>query len=94
MPSARFNTAIDLLDGTTGGEEAGGFAKASAGKAINFMIVHPSACAAIQKHKKLRYFAPDTNQSKDAHKWQYRLFHDLLVYDNKKKLIYCHTATA
>lgn len=94
VPSARFNTAIDLLDGTTGGEEAGGFAKASAGKAINFMIVHPSACAAIQKHKKLRYFAPDTNQSKDAHKWQYRLFHDLLVYDNKKKLIYCHTATA
>ena len=63
-------------------------------KAINFMIVHPSACAAIQKHKKLRYFAPDTNQGKDAHKWQYRLFHDLLVYENKKGLIYCHTAAA
>ena len=30
------------------------------------------------------------NQEKDAHKWQYRLFHDLLVYEGKKSLIYAH----
>lgn len=94
VPSARFNDRIKLLDGTTEDEEAGGFEADTGAKAINFMIVHPSACAAIQKHKKLRYFAPDTNQGKDAHKWQYRLFHDLLVYENKKGLIYCHTAAA
>lgn len=94
VPSARFQSEVDLLDGTTGGEEAGGFAAASDAVAINFMIVHPSACAAIQKHKRLRYFSPDVNQGKDAHLWQYRLFHDLLVYENKKGLIYCHTAAA
>ena len=37
---------------------------------------------------KLRYFAPDVNQDDDAHKWQYRLFHDMWVYENKKNLIY------
>lgn len=94
VPSARFQDKITLLDGTTEEQEAGGFSAAADAKALNFMIVHPSACAAIQKHQKLRYFAPDVNQSKDAHLWQYRLFHDLLVYENKKGLIYAHTAAA
>lgn len=61
------------------------------GKGINFLLVNPQACAAVQKHETLRYFAPEVNQDKDAHKWQYRLFHDLLVYDNAADLIYSHT---
>lgn len=92
VPSARFSTEITLNDGTTSGQTAGGF-KAS-GTAINFMIVHPAAAAAIQKHLALRYFAPEVNQAKDAHKWQYRVFHDLFVFDNKAPLIYCHKAGA
>ena len=136
VPQARFYSAIDLYDGTTSGQEDGGYAKATeqyakttdvacvsgktyytksgstytavqspadanignyyelkqaAGKNLNFMMVNPQACAAIQKHQKLRYFAPDVNQEKDAHKWQYRLFHDLLVFDNAADLIYSHT---
>lgn len=88
VPAGRFYTAIDLKNDT-----AGGFGKKSSeGKDINFMIVHPSCCQAIQKHEKLRYFAPDVNQKKDAHLWQYRLFHDLFVFDNKKGLIYLHDA--
>ena len=55
------------------------------------MVVHPSAAQAIQKHEKLRYFAPDVNQAKDAHKWQYRLHHDLVVFENRKELIYAST---
>lgn len=92
VPSARFQSEITLLDGKTPSQEDGGFKAGDAAKALNFMIVHPSAVAAIQRHKKLRYFAPDTNQSADAHLWQFRLFHDLLVYENKAGLIYCHTA--
>ncbi|MEG1907219.1 MAG: hypothetical protein RR178_07100 [Gordonibacter sp.] len=88
VPSGRFATAIDLLDGKTAGEEAGGFKVAAAGKALNFMILSPEAAAAITKHEKLRYFSPDVNQADDAHLWQYRLFHDLFVYENKKRLIY------
>ena len=92
VPTARFQSAVTLLDGTTSGQEGGGFKAADDAVALNFMIVHPSAAAAIQRHKKLRYFAPDANQKRDAHLWQYRLFHDLLVYEKKKGLVYCHTA--
>lgn len=102
IPTARFYTAIDLLDGTTAesgteGQEgytaselAGGYAPASGAKGINFMIVGPGAATGIMKHEKLRYFSPDVNQARDAHLWQYRLFHDLLIYEHKKELIYCH----
>lgn len=91
VPTARFQSRVDLLDGTTEDEEAGGFAAAPDSKALNFMIVHPSAAAAIQRHRTLRYFAPEVNQDRDAHKWQLRLFHDLLVYSQQKGKIYCHT---
>lgn len=101
VPANRFYSAIDLYDGTTSGETDGGYVKHvstgqsdAAGVGINFLMVNPKACAAIQKHEKLRYFSPDVNQDKDAHKWQYRLFHDLLVYANKTKMIYAHLATS
>lgn len=94
VPSARFYSAIDLLDGKSEGEEAGGYKKSGDGVGINFLVLSPDACAAITKHEKLRYFAPDVNQDDECHKWQYRLFHDLLVYENRKALIYAHLATA
>lgn len=93
VPKNRFVTAVDLLKGRDG-EEAGGFKKATGGKALNFMAVDPRACSAIAKHETLRYFSPEQNQSKDAHKWQYRLFHDLLTFENKKGLVYTSVATA
>lgn len=87
VPTGRFFTKIDLK-----ADAEGGFAKAaSEGFGLDFMVVHPSAAQAIQKHEKLRYFAPDVNQAKDAHKWQYRLHHDLVVFENRKELIYAST---
>ncbi|MBQ8979858.1 MAG: hypothetical protein IJ080_08930, partial [Oscillospiraceae bacterium] len=41
VPQTRFSTAVKLNDGTTSGEEAGGFAPDGAD--INFMIVHKPA---------------------------------------------------
>ena len=49
VPQTRFYTAIDMLDGKTTGEEAGGYKKASAAKNINFMVIHPSALIQFQK---------------------------------------------
>lgn len=94
VPSARFQTKIELLDGTTSNEEAGGFKAASDAKLINFMLVDPSAALAIQKHQTLRYFAPAVNQKRDAHLWQYRVFHDLLVLKNKKDKIFASVPAA
>lgn len=70
------------------------YERAGVGCAINFMVLSPKAAAAITKHEKLRYFPPDVNQNDEAHLWQYRLYHDLLVYEMRKQLIYTHLATA
>lgn len=94
VPKARFNTAITLYDGTTSGQEAGGYiVPASTSYAINFMIIHPSAVLQVAKHVKPRIFAPDTNQKADAWKFDYRIYHDAFVEDNKVKGIYLHAAS-
>ena len=64
------------------------------GNNINFMIVHPSAVEAVAKHVKLRIFTPDINQSMDAYKFQYRIYHDAFVYDNKVAGIYVSKGAA
>lgn len=93
VPSNRFSTAITLYDGTTNGQTAGGYVQtASTGYPINFMIVHPSAVVSVVKHTMPRIFSPDVYQTADAWKFDYRIYHDLFVYDNKVKGIYLHRA--
>lgn len=91
VPQTRFYTAITLYDGTTSGQEAGGYiGTVSTGYKINFLIVHPSAVCKVVKHVLPRIFTPDENQKADAWKFDYRLYHDMFVYDNKVKGIYLH----
>lgn len=92
VPQARFVTAIDLLDGTTSGEEAGGYAKASGAADIDFMIVHPTAVRKIAKHVVPRIFANGVWQKTDGAAFQYRIYHDVFVLDNKVNGLYMHTA--
>lgn len=90
VPQGRFYDSVTLE--TTGD---GGYKKTTtSGKDLNFLVVHPSAAQAIQKHERLRHFGPEENQKADAHLWQYRVHHDLIVFDNRKPLIYAHTAAA
>jgi hypothetical protein len=90
VPQSRFYSAIDLDAGATGG--AGGFAKSGdTGTAdLNFMIVAPSAVLQPIKLNMVKYFSPDVWQGGDFHAWQYRLYHDAFVYDNKVNGIYTH----
>lgn len=91
VPQSRFYTAITMYDGTTNGQTAGGYVgTASTGYKINFMIVHPSAVCQVLKHVKPRIFSPDVNQKADAWKFDYRVYHDTFVYENKVKGIYLH----
>ena len=92
VPQSRFYTAITMRDGKTSGQEAGGYVGTSGAYPINFMIVHPSAVCQVLKHVKPRIFAPDVNQKADAWKFDYRVYHDTFVYENKVKGIYLHTA--
>ena len=91
VPQGRFYTAITQYDGTTGGQEAGGYIKnASTGKDINFMVINPRAVLQIQKHKINKIFTPDVNQSADAWLLDYRLVNLSDAYDNKVLGIYLH----
>ena len=82
VPQTRFYTAVTLADG---------YAKAEDAKDINFMIVDRASVIQLIKHGKIRVFDPDTNQSADAYKVDYRIYHDAWVLENKKNGIYCHT---
>jgi hypothetical protein len=90
VPQSRFYTAVDVLSGKDA-QAAGGFAKAEGAKEINFMIIDRASVIQLIKHGKIRVFDPDTNQSADAYKVDYRIYHDAWVLDNKKNGIYCHT---
>lgn len=91
VPQSRFYKGVELADGKTSGQEAGGYEQAADGQEINFMIVTPAAVIQLTKHAKMRVFDPDTNQQADAYKIDYRIYHDAWVLDNKVKGIYAHT---
>ena len=90
VPQSRFYTAIELKDGTTAGEEAGGFVKAETGKDINFMIVHKPATLQYPKHTVNKIISPEANQESDGWLFFYRAYGLADVYENKTAGIYLH----
>ena len=93
VPQSRFYTAIDLYDGTTNGETAGGYVKNANAKNINFMIIEKSALLQYTKHAVPEIISPEANQDADAYKYGYRNYGLADVYENKVCGIYLHTAT-
>ena len=94
VPQSRFYTAIDQNDGTTSGEEAGGYAKADGAKNINFMIIHKPAVIQFEKHVAPKIVTPEQNQNADAWKFGYRNVGIADAYDNKVKGIYLHKSNS
>lgn len=91
VPQTRFYTAIDLQDGTTSGEEAGGFIKnTTSGKDINFMVIHKPALLQYTKHTVNKIIAPEQNQTSDGWMFFYRAYGLADAYDNKLAGIYLH----
>ncbi|MDD6658463.1 MAG: hypothetical protein PUE60_00120 [Eubacteriales bacterium] len=92
VPQTRFYSAIDRNDGMTEGQEKGGYKKATAGKNLNFEIIHPTAVIQANKLVKPKIITPDNNQNSDAWKYGYRLVSYAKVYENKAAGIYVHIA--
>ncbi|MBX3004564.1 MAG: hypothetical protein KF821_01905 [Anaerolineales bacterium] len=88
VPQTRFKTAITLNPGSS--SSAGGFAPAVGAQDINFLLLHRTARDQATKLAIPKIFDPDTNQDMDAWKFQFRLYHDAWVYDNKATGIYLH----
>lgn len=90
VPQSRFYTAIDLADGTSDGETAGGFSKSTAGKDINFMIIQKSAIIQYPKHTVNKVVSPEENQTDDSWMFFFRAYGLADVYENKAAGIYLH----
>jgi len=92
VPQSRFYTAIDLYDGKTSGETAGGFVKdATNGKAINFMVVHKPAVLQYSKHIVDKIITPELNQTSDGWLFFYRSYGLADTYENKLAGIYLNS---
>ena len=89
VPQSRFNTQINLLDGTTSGEEVGGFE--ATGNDINFMVVHTPAILQYPKHTVNKIITPEANQDSDGWMFFYRAYGLADAYENKVAGIYVHS---
>lgn len=94
VPQSRFYTKIDLLNGTTENELVGGYAKASDGAEINFMVVQKRAVMQYPKHTVNKVFSPEENQTSDGYLFFYRAYGLADVYENKVAGIYLHAKTS
>lgn len=89
VPQSRFNTEITLLDGTTSGEEVGGFS--ATGNDINFMVIHTPAILQYPKHTVNKIITPEANQDSDGWMFFYRAYGLADAYENKVAGIYVHS---
>lgn len=92
VPQTRFYTKITQRDGTSSGQTAGGYTKASDGQNINFMLIHKPAVIQYQKHTVPKIIRPEDNQDADAWKFGYRTVGIADGYENKRAGIYLHKA--
>lgn len=91
VPQARFCTGIELQDGSTQGETAGGFKQD--GNDINFMIIEKSAVMQYIKHNVNKVISPEENQTSDAWLFFYRAYGIAKVLDQKVAGVYLHKST-
>ena len=83
VPQSRFYTKIELLDGSSVGEELGHFRKATDGKDINYMIVDKNAVIKFDKHIVNDAISPANNANADAWIAKYRKYALVDVWNNK-----------
>ena len=90
VPDSRMKTAYEFYDGTTGGQEEGGFAPATGAKSIGMLVLPRRAASLIKKTEQVRCFDPAHNLKADAWKLDYRLYYDVVVKDSLKNGIYAY----
>lgn len=98
ITSKRMYTAIKLLDGSTAGEEEGGYERAAGADQVAMLMVNRNAVVQISKRLVARIWAPSkdlaagcdgVNPDADAWKFDFRVYHDAWVLENKALAIAC-----
>jgi len=90
VPNSRMKTAYVFHDGTTTGQEEGGFKPASAAQSIGLLLVPRRAASLIKKTEQVRCFDPAHNLKADAWKLDYRLYYDLVIKNSLMAGIYAY----
>lgn len=102
VTSKRMYTKIDLYDGQTDGQEEGGYVKADDGADLGLLMVCQDAVVQISKRAVARIWAPSkeyaagcdgVNPDADAWKFDFRVYHDAWVLDEKVNAIAALTLT-
>ena len=89
-PKGRMMTKYKFLDGVATAEKDGGFIPTEDAENIGFIVLPKRVAKFVKKLEKIRTFAPDTVQKKDAWQFDYRLYYDMLVKASEKGAIYSY----
>ena len=90
VPDSRMKTAYEFFDGTTSGQEAGGFTPADNAKSVGLLLLPRRAASLIKKTEQVRCFDPAHNLKADAWKLDYRLYYDVVIKDSLKSGVYAY----
>lgn len=86
----RMKSAYNFYDGSTEGEENGGFAPAENAQSVGLLILPKKAASLVKKTESVRTFDPSQNQAADAYKFDYRTYYDLIVKNSAADSIYAY----
>lgn len=83
VPSSYMKSAFTVYDGTTGGQTGGGVVPAVGAVNVNWLITASNACVAVGYPRVEKVIDPDTNQQGDCWLVAFRIYHGIIVPDNK-----------
>lgn len=88
VSSSRMKSAYVFYDGSTSGQEQGGFAPDVSAVNVHWIVSSRRAPIGISKTDVVRIFDPQTNQKANAWKLDYRKYHDIIIPENKVREIF------
>ena len=86
-------SAFTAYDGTTSGQTDGGVVPTSGAVNVNWLITASNACVAVGYPRVEKVIDPDTNQSGDCWTVAFRIYHGIIVPDNKVDGIWVNLMT-
>jgi len=93
VPSSYMKSKFTVYDGTTGGQTGGGVVPAGDAVNVNWLITASNACVAVGYPRVEKVIDPDTNQSGDCWTVAFRIYHGIIIPDNKVDGIWVNVMT-
>ena len=90
VASTRMHTAFKFNNGVDEGQLQGGFVPMDNASKIGILIVPKSAVSLVKKTERVRYFDSEENQQADAHRFDFRVYYDAFIRNNRSTGIYAY----